>query len=86
MTPNSQTPNPNTLLTPKERLALSRQITGLTVQDFNDLLLLLSPPAGLIPPPSTSQGDRVYALLNWAQSTTGPGLGAVQAALREILP
>jgi len=73
-------------LTPRERLALSRQITGLTVQEFNDLLLLLDPPAGLIPPPSTSQGDRVYALLTWAQSTTGCGLGAVQAALSDILP
>ncbi|NJN21569.1 MAG: toll/interleukin-1 receptor domain-containing protein [Leptolyngbya sp. RL_3_1] len=79
-------PKEKVTLTPRERLALSRQITGLTVQDFNDLLLLLDPPAGLIPPPSTQQGDRVYALLNWAQSTTGPGLGAVQAALADILP
>jgi hypothetical protein len=73
-------------LTPRERLALSRQITGLTGQEFNDLLLLLAPPAGLIPPPSTSQGDRTYALLTWAQSTTGCGLAAVQAALQDILP
>ncbi len=77
---------PKTELTPKERLALSRHITGLTVQEFNDLLLLLEPPAGLIPPPSTSQGDRTYALLNWAQSTTGCGLVAVQTALNDILP
>ncbi|PSR16924.1 hypothetical protein C8255_15340 [filamentous cyanobacterium CCP3] len=77
---------PKTELTPKERLALSRQITGLTVQEFNDLLLLLEPPAGLIPPPSTSQGDRTFALLSWAQSTTGCGLAAVQAALQDILP
>ena len=75
-----------TPLTPRERLALSRRITGLMVQDFNDLLLLLDPPAGLIPPPSTQQGDRTYALLTWAQSITGPGLGAVQAALNEIAP
>ena len=87
----SSLPNPpvspaKTAMTPRERLALSRQITGLTVQEFNDLLLLLDPPAGLIPPPSTSQGDRVYALLTWAQSTTGCGLGAVQDALADILP
>ena len=75
-----------TTLTPRERLALSRKITGLTVQEFNDLLLLLGPPAGIIPPPSTQQGDRTYALLTWAQSTTGCGLGVVQDALNEILP
>ena len=74
------------VLTPKERLALSRQITGLTTQDFNDLLLLLSPPQGIVPPPSASQGDRTFALLAWAQSTTGCGLAAVQAALGEIIP
>jgi len=86
MTPDSPSPSVNTPLTPRERLALSRSIAGLTVQDFNDLLLLLSPPHGIMPPPTATQGDRTYALLNWAQSTTGPGLGAVQAALREILP
>ena len=84
-TPTPPMTPPDPTLTPRERLALSRQITGLTIQDFNDLLLLLGPPAGLIPPPSTQQGDRVYALLNWAQSTTGCGLGAVQDALKDIL-
>ncbi|WP_204141290.1 tetratricopeptide repeat protein [Halomicronema sp. CCY15110] len=72
-------------LTPRERLALSRKITSLTIQDFNDLLILLNPPAGLIPSPSASQGDRVYALLTWAESTTGPGLGTIQDALNEVL-
>ncbi|MGD1906769.1 MAG: toll/interleukin-1 receptor domain-containing protein [Leptolyngbyaceae cyanobacterium] len=84
--PPKNTPPKKVNLTSRERLAMSRQITGLTVHYFNDLLLLLGPPAGLIPPPSTQQGDRVYALLNWAQSTTGPGLGVVQEALADILP
>ena len=89
VTDNQETPaplmnTPKPPLTPRERLALSRTITGLTVQEFNDLLLLLNPPAGLIPPPSTQQGDRVYALLTWAQSTTGCSLGVVQDALHEI--
>lgn len=77
---------PKTELTPKERLTLSRQITGLTVQEFNDLLLLLAPPAGIVPPPSAPPGDRTYALLNWAQGTTGCGLVAVQTALNDIIP
>lgn len=86
--PEPQPPSmtiPTPTLTPRERLALSRKITGLTIQDFNDVLLLLNPPAGLIPPPSTQQGDRTYALLTWAQSTTGCGLGAVQDALADII-
>lgn len=72
-------------LTPRERLALSRKITGLTIQDFNNLLILLNPPTGLIPPPSAQQGERVYALLTWAESTTGPGLGMIQDALNEVV-
>ena len=82
----SQTSNAKANLTPKERLALSRQVTGLTVQEFNDLLLLLDPPQGIVPPPSASPGDRAYALLNWAQSTTGCGLSEVQTALNDIIP
>ena len=82
----SATNSAKTSLSPRERLALSRKITGLTVQEFNDLVLLLGPPQGLIPPPSTQQGDRTYALLNWAQSTTGCGLVEVQNSLNEILP
>ncbi|MGB3491414.1 MAG: serine protease [Elainellaceae cyanobacterium] len=77
--------DPNVSLNTKERLALSRNLNGLTVQEFNEVLFLLDPPKGLIPPPSASQGDRVFALLSWAQSTTGRGLGEVKTALDDIL-
>ncbi|ASC72736.1 sulfatase-modifying factor domain protein [Halomicronema hongdechloris C2206] len=86
ITQNPPMTNESTTLTPRERLALNRKITGLTTQSFNELLLLLEPPDGIVPPPTAPQGDRTYALLSWARSTTGCGLAAVRDAFNEIAP
>lgn len=76
---------PVVALTSKERLVLSRQLRGLTVHAFNELVLRLGPQPGLIPPSSTQEIARITALLNWAQSSDGCGLMEVQSALNEIL-
>lgn len=80
--------NPSTApLTPRERLTLSRNLNGLSKQQFNDLLLLLEPrpPAGIIPPATASPADRVIALLTWAESLTGCKLPAIQQALSDVI-
>ncbi len=68
-----------------DRLKLRRTLQALFPADFNELIYALNVPAGLIPPPHADQASRVDALLNWAKSPTGRGLGEIQNLLTEII-
>jgi hypothetical protein len=70
---------------PNDRLGLINALNDLPVAQFNDLLVKLQPPAGLIPNPSAPQGDRVIALLKWAEGAEGSGLDKVHAELQQVL-
>ncbi|MFL6197625.1 MAG: toll/interleukin-1 receptor domain-containing protein [Thermoanaerobaculia bacterium] len=72
-------------LTSDERFALMGKLNALPPQQLNMLLFALSPPPGLIPPMPAPQGDRVAALLGWAEGPGGCGLGEVQRLLATVL-
>ena len=71
---------------PLSRFDLFRVLTALTAQELSQLIFALKPPAGIMPSEAAPGGDRVSALLNWAESPTGKGLDEVQALLRQMLP
>lgn len=75
---NQQLPN-------LDRSTLFKQLKGLVSAQFNELLIEIDPPTGIIPPIPAAQADRVYTLLEWAKSPTGCGLDKVQEALQTIL-
>ncbi|MEW6738246.1 MAG: NACHT domain-containing protein, partial [Acidobacteriota bacterium] len=54
-------------------------------QQLDEIIFILKPPKGVIPPSSASQGDRTAALLSWAEGTGGCGLDDIRAALDLIL-
>ena len=69
----------------EERMELMHKLNALPAQQFNMLLFTLNPPVGVIPPMPAPQGDRTYALLNWAEGATGSGLLQVQQVLNKII-
>jgi len=68
-----------------DRLELFEKLSALPVATFEQLLFVLNPPKGVVPSSSAPQGMRVSALLEWAESTAGPGIKDVQAVLDKIL-
>jgi formylglycine-generating enzyme required for sulfatase activity/nucleoside phosphorylase len=70
---------------PTDRLGLINALNGLPLVQFNALVFELKPPDGLMPPPMASQGDRVFALVSWAESYGGCGLPRLQQVLDQIL-
>ena len=69
----------------KERLELFRTINGLPQAQFEALVFALKLPAGVMPPVQDASGNRVKALLDWAEGSTGPGIQTVRELLDEIL-
>ncbi|MBD1917339.1 MULTISPECIES: NB-ARC domain-containing protein [Cyanophyceae] len=59
-------------------------LSNLTPQEFEKLVFALQPPAGIVPGLVAPQGDRVAALLNWAESSTGRGLDKVRRLLGQL--
>lgn len=72
-------------LSDQERAKLFAQLKGLVPGEFNQLLFIINPPSGLIPPPSAEPINRTSSLLDWAKSPTGCGLVKVQEVLQDIL-
>ncbi|PSR16353.1 hypothetical protein C8255_18295 [filamentous cyanobacterium CCP3] len=67
------------------RLKLMHQLSGLPNPQFEQIVFALQPPAGLVPGSMAPLGDRVAALLNWAEGTGGCGLKDVESVLEAIL-
>jgi HEAT repeat protein len=68
-------------MTPAERSQLFDALSDLPPQDLERLLFELNVPRKNIPGPAATPGDRVKALLDWADSYVGCGLSEVQACL-----
>lgn len=75
----------NAPLTVKNRLRLVQTLNALPQTQFDELVFALKPPERIIPDYSGPQGNRSTALLEWAESSVGPGLEKLEAALEEII-
>lgn len=71
--------------TPKERLKLHTTLNAITPEQLDGIIFTLKPPPGIIPPFPASQGQRVTALLNWAESPGGCKLEPVEQILNDII-
>ncbi len=67
------------------RLKLMQQLSALPNPQFEQIVFALQPPAGSMPGSSAPLGDRVAALLNWAEGTGGCRLEDVKSVLEAIL-
>jgi tetratricopeptide (TPR) repeat protein len=68
-----------------QRLALYQKLVSLPPPQFEQVLFSLKPPSGNVPPSQTAQGDRVSALLTWAESNIGCGLDQVEATYTLVI-
>jgi tetratricopeptide (TPR) repeat protein len=67
-----------------DRLALYQKLVNLPPPQFEQVLFSLQPPPGNVPSPQAAQGDRVNALLTWAESI-GCGLDQVEATYTLVI-
>jgi hypothetical protein len=67
------------------RASLFDLLSALTVQEFDRLVFVLQPPAGIVPAQVAPQGSRVAALLSWAESPSGRGLDEIHGLLNELI-
>lgn len=70
----------------QKRLTLFKLLSSLPGPQFEQVVFALSPPAGNVPPNSAPQGQRVPALLTWAESPIGCGLETLEQVLNSLLP
>jgi nucleoside phosphorylase len=68
-----------------QRLRLMEKLNALPPQQFNMLVYSVKPPPGLVPPMPAPQGDRTSALLDWAESPGGCGVGSIEQLLETII-
>ena len=68
----------------EERNALFRRLSTLAASEFEQLLVILAPPEGAIPPTIVSPNNRVSALIEWAESPGGSGMTVLGRVVREI--
>ncbi len=68
-----------------QRLQLSQRLSSLPGPQLDQVIFALKPAAGNIPPASAPPGDRVMALLTWAESEIGCGLETLQQVLNSVL-
>ena len=69
-----------------DRLKLVQTLNGLPMNQFEELVIALNPPAGILPPNIAAQGNRTPELLRWVEGPTGPGVPQLQVVLNLILP
>ncbi|WP_228040558.1 toll/interleukin-1 receptor domain-containing protein [Nodosilinea sp. LEGE 07088] len=68
-----------------KRGQLFKDLASLPGPQFNQLMFMIKPPPGHVPPDSAPQANRVTALLEWADSQLGPGLAQVESLLTQIV-
>ncbi|MBD1915145.1 MULTISPECIES: HEAT repeat domain-containing protein [Cyanophyceae] len=68
----------------RNRNQLFNALSNLSRQDFEWLLFALRPPGGLIPGPEAPQMNRVKALLDWAEGSSGRGIDEVEDYLDQL--
>lgn len=67
------------------RLALIQLLYSLPEAQFNQIVSVLKPPAGNVPPSPAALGQRVPALLEWVESPIGCGLTTLEAVIRAVV-
>jgi hypothetical protein len=72
-------------MTPAERLQLFDALSELPPQDLERLLFELHVPRKNIPGPAASPGERVAALMMWAESLIGCGLEEVRGSSGSVV-
>ncbi len=66
------------------RTQLFDTLSNLPPADFERLLFAVKPPGGLIPGDIAPQINRVKALLDWAEGSSGRGIGEIWAYLNQL--
>ena len=69
----------------QNRLALFQLLSSLPSPAFDSIVYALNVPLALMPPPMAPQGQRVSALLSWAQSPVGCGLDELNAIVNSVI-
>jgi hypothetical protein len=69
-----------------QRLKLNQRLSSLPAPQLNQVIFALKLPPENAPASSAATGERVTALLEWAESGIGCGLAAVEEMLQEIAP
>ena len=68
-----------------KRLRLTQQLSSLPQPQLSQIIFALRVPSENVPAEAAAPGDRVSALLSWAESGIGCGLPALEQVLDEIL-
>jgi len=71
-------------LSEEDRLWLIKTVSALTVPQFDQLVFVLNPPDGIVPPNPAALGNRSVELLSWAKGPTGPGLSRFLDLFTEV--
>jgi hypothetical protein len=74
----------STPATGRDRGQLFQDLIDLPGPQFEQVLFTLNPPRGNVPDASAAQANRVMALLQWADSNIGPGLGEVDNVFNRL--
>ena len=69
----------------QKRLELFNRLASLPKRQLDQAIAALKPDEGWLPPAPAPSRDRVTALLAWAESSTGGGLGVVEHSLEALL-
>lgn len=69
----------------QKRLALFQLLSALPGPTFDSIVYALNVPPPLMPPSMAPPGQRVAALLNWAQSPVGCGLDQLNAVVNSVV-
>ena len=83
--PADSTPQRSPQGTMQTRLALFRLLSNLPGPTFDAIVYALNVPPSLLPPAVAAQGQRVPALLNWAESPVGCGLSELEAVVDAVI-
>ncbi|NER82109.1 MAG: hypothetical protein F6K42_21625 [Leptolyngbya sp. SIO1D8] len=68
-----------------QRLDLYKRLASLPTPQLDQVVYGLKPPKGNLPPATAAPGDRVNALLTWAESRIGCGLEQVEQVLERVI-
>lgn len=69
----------------QQRLRLNQLLVGIPGPQFEQVAFALRPPAGNVPSAAAPQGQRVAALLEWAESPMGPGLDVLESVVNDVV-
>lgn len=71
-------------LSTEDRLCLIQTLNALPESQFDELVFALNPSKGNVPNNSNAQGRRSIALLQWVESSLGPGISDLEHVLENL--